>query len=190
MLIERGAWGESFWAGEAGWQPPISQHWLMPESQPGWRDVVLGKFAGLSKTCCCHWLILCKIPNDIYLYSSFGFLCVPPTPLLHSTGTRASSHQKEENHLKDRQGPIKNKRHFAPEPLSALRLEPCQAVCSNSLGPRSSLLQMETVGGRAWWRKLSPHLRFHRWQRAAHSGVQRMFLSTLVESCWTGGFSS
>ena len=118
----------------------------MPESQPGWQDVVLGKFAGLSKTCCCHWLILCKIPNDIYLYSPFGFvvcvcvcLCVyfflsPSAQALELQLTKKEKKQTN-TRLRDRQEPSKNKKDFAPALPSAFRSEQCQASCSKALNP-------------------------------------------------------
>lgn len=52
---------------KAGWQDTVLQSLNhCTESQPCWQDPILRKFTVLSNTCCCHWMILCKIWNSIY----------------------------------------------------------------------------------------------------------------------------
>lgn len=71
--------GWSIFCWKAGWQDTVLQSLNhCTESQPCWQDPIPRKFTVLSNTCCCHWLILCKIWNSIYqdpyLISSFFFL--------------------------------------------------------------------------------------------------------------------
>lgn len=52
---------------KAGWQDTVLQSLNhCTESQPCWQDPILRKFTVLSNTCCCHWMVLCKIWNSIY----------------------------------------------------------------------------------------------------------------------------
>lgn len=129
MLIDWRAWGRVFSWGSglaAAHLPALTHAWIT------------ARLAG-----CCFGEVRRPVKNlllplaDImqdskwYLFIfSFEFVLWLPLP---PTGTRASSDQKEKEHLKDRQELIKNKKYSATELPSALRSVQCQAICSNSL---------------------------------------------------------
>lgn len=59
--------GRTVFCWKAGWQDIVLQSLNhCTESQPYWQDPILRKFTVLSNTCCCHWMVLCKIWNSIY----------------------------------------------------------------------------------------------------------------------------